>query len=391
MKYDFTSIVSRENTGSLKTNKELVKELFDLEYYEDTVSMWIADMDFACSPHVVDSIKRHADRLIYGYTAMTDDYYRSVIDWYRRRYSVDIDKEWIVYSNGTVPALRNVINAFTNVGDEVIIQSPVYSHFADEVLDLNRVVSDNALLKDSENIYSIDFDDFEERCKTAKLFILCNPHNPVGNIWNEQEVQRLVDIANLYGVIIFSDEVHSDIIRSDKSFSSTLSIKNIENIIVGTTTNKTFNLAGLQGSNLIIQNSGMRDKLNKYTGIISISPFTVVATIAAYNESEEWLEELRGVLDQNLEYLGDFIDKNLPKVKYNIPEGTYLAWLDFNAYGLDEELLLKKIAADAHVILEAGSMFGDSGRGFMRINIACPQSVLEEALNRIARIDFENS
>ncbi len=386
MKYDFTSDVSRENTGSTKTNRDTVQNFLGLNYYDDTISMWIADMDFACSPHIIDKLKERIDKLIFGYTGITDEYYQSIISWYKRRYHAEIEKDWIVYSNGTVMAIKNVIGAYTNIGDEVIIQSPVYYPFSREITQAKRIISNNQLLKDENNNYSIDFTDFEERCKTAKLFILCNPHNPTGNIWPKEEVQRLIDIANKHDVVVFSDEVHSDLIRVGKTVTSAISLKNIENTVVATAVNKTFNLAGTHGTNLIIKNENLRNKINEYTGKVTMSPFTLESTIAGYNESEEWLEELKAVLDENFAYIDKFLKEHIPNVKFNIPDGTYLAWLDFNACGIAEKELVKKIADEAHVILEGGSMFGDCGEGFIRMNLACPHHVVVEVLNRISRL-----
>ncbi len=388
MKYNFTNNVSRENTGAFKTSKEMVEGFLGLNYYEDTISMWVADMDFACSPHIVDRIKVRADKLIFGYTGLTDGYYQSIISWYKRRYDTKIQKEWVVYNNGTVLAIKNAIHTYTNINDEIIIQSPVYFPFSGEILEAKRKISDNFLLKDEFNNYSIDFADFEKKCKTAKMFILCNPHNPTGNIWSKEDVQKLINIANKHDVIVFSDEVHSDLIRTNKTFTSAISLENNENVIVATAINKTFNLAGLQGTNLIIKNESLREKMNEYTGMVMISPFTLEATIAAYNHSEQWLEELKTVLDENFAYLDKFLKDHLPNVKFNVPDGTYLAWLDFSAYQISEDELLKKFADEAHIVLEGGSMFGDCGKGYIRMNLACPKTIIMETLNRIAKIEF---
>ncbi len=388
MNYDFTSNVSRENTGSTKTNRDTVKNFLGLNYYDDTISMWIADMDFACSPHIIDRLRKRVDKLIFGYTGFTDEYYQSIISWYKRRYHAEIKKDWIVYSNGTVLAIKNIIRAYTNVGDEVIIQSPVYYPFSREILEAKRTISDNTLLKDENNNYSIDFSDFENRCKTATLFILCNPHNPTGNIWPKEDVQRLIDIASKHNVIVFSDEVHSDLIRTGKTCPSAISLENTENVIVATAVNKTFNLAGTHGTNLVIKNEKLRNKINEYTGKVTMSPFTLEATIAGYNDSEQWLEELKIVLDENFAYLDKFLKEHMPTIKFHVPDGTYLAWLDFSACGIAEKELVTKFADEAHIILEGGSMFGDCGTGFIRMNLACPHHVVVETLNRILKLNL---
>lgn len=386
MTYDFTSIVDRKQTGAIKTCASIVVEDFKLPYYEDTISMWIADMDFACAPAILNRLKQRVDKQIFGYTTETDEYYESVIHWYQTRYQTTIDKSWIVYSNGTVNAIKNVIKAFTKEQDKVIVQSPVYHPFTREIRNANRVVWENALYKDENNVYHIDFDDFEVKCKEAKMFILCNPHNPMGNIWEKEEVQKLINIAKKNDVLVFSDEVHSDLIRTSESFTSAIQLENNDHVIVASAINKTFNLAGLAGTNLFIKNKSYQKQLMEYCGEVCMSPFTLDATIAAYEQSGEWVDELKEVLDDNLTYMDTFFKEKLPKIKYHVPQGTYLTWVDFNAYGLSEKDLLMKIAEEAHIILEGGSIFGKAGNGFVRLNAACPHCVLVEALERLYQV-----
>ncbi len=393
MKYDFTSHVDRGGTGAFKTDRNMVKGYLGLNYYDDTISMWVAEMDFACSPHIVERLKERCDKLIFGYSGATPQYYSSIMRWYRDRYGVMIDPSWIVTSNGTVLAIRNAIKAFTDKGDKIIIQSPVYYPFSSEIKETGRVMLDNQLLKDENNNYSIDFADFEEKCKEAKMFIYCNPHNPIGKIWSKEETQQLIDIANKYGVIVFSDEVHSDLIRRDMSFTTAIGLENTDNVVVATAINKTFNLAGLAATNLIIRNLELRKRLSSFTGMVMLSPFAMEATIAAYKDSAEWVDQLREVIDENLRYMYEFIKEKLPKVKFNIPEGTYLAWIDLNAYGVSEQELIHAFANEAHIILEGGSMFGKMGDGFIRMNVACPKTVLVEAMERMYKLlhDYKSS
>ena len=381
--YNFTDSINRENTGAFKTNKAIVKGFLGLPYYEDSISMWVADMDFATAPEIIERLKQRADKLIFGYTGATKEYNDSIISWYKKRYDVDIAASSIVISNGTVLAIRNSIRAFTAPGDKIIIQSPVYFPFSSEIKSTGREILDNQLLKDKDNNYPIDFEDFEKKCKEATMFIFCNPHNPTGDIWKKEDVERLLKIAKENDVLVFSDEVHSDLIRKTSKFTSALALENNENVVVATAINKTFNLAGLHGTNLIIKNKELREKLSAFTGMVSISPFTMEATIAAYSQSEAWLDELRDVLDENFKFMEEFIKEKMPRVKFHTPEGTYLAWLDFSAYNMSDDELVKRFATDAHVILEGGSMFGKMAQGFIRMNVACPKSTLKEALERM--------
>ncbi|MFI3251208.1 MAG: PatB family C-S lyase [Eubacteriales bacterium] len=384
MKYDFKTPVDRKGTGASKVNPERVRTVLGQNYYEDTISMWIADMDLACSPHIVERLKQRADRLIFGYTAPTDEYFLSITGWYARRQKVNLDPTKITYCNGALNGVKNLINAFSEVGDGVILQGPVYFPFYAKIKETKRTLLDNRLLKDENGVYSIDFADFEAKCKEAKLFILCNPHNPVGAIWKSEDVKKLLDIANANNVTVIADEVHSDLIRHSATFTSVLTLENNQNTVVVTGINKTFNLPGLQGSNLMFPTKEMQDQYLEKTGTMGINPFTLEATIAAYNQSEEWLDELRTVLDENMKIIEEYFQKEIPKIRFQVPEGTYLAWLDFTAFGLSEEELIKIIADDAHIALEGGKMFGEEG--YIRMNIACPTFVLAGALDRLQRV-----
>lgn len=385
--YSFDQFIDRSQTSDAKTSAALIMDHFNLNYYEDTISMWVADMDFACPPAVIDSIKARADRLIIGYTKPSDTYQNSIINWYDRRHNMKIQKDWLVFSNGTVSAVRNSLRAFTKEGNGVIIQPPIYYPFKREILETKRNVLENHLIKDDNNHYRIDFNDFEEKCQdpNTKMFIYCNPHNPVGQIWSTEDTAKLIAICEANDVLFFSDEIHCDLIREGQSFESALNLTNYKNLIVATAVNKTFNVAGLHITNLIIRNEELREKLTGFTGSIGLSPFAMEATIAAYDQSEDWVVELNEVLDDNLDYMDTFIQEKLPKITFNKPAGTYLTWLDFSAYGIQESELLSMIADEAHLILEGGSMFGQAGAGFIRMNISCPKQILVEALNRLEK------
>ncbi len=387
-KFDWETKINRQGTSSLKTSPNIVKNFLNLNCYDDTIYLWVADMDFPCAPKIVNSLIDRVDNRVYGYTNESKEYYGSIIDWYKRRHDIDIDKNSIVYSKGTVSGIRNILRALTDVGDGVVIQEPVYYPFAGQIRETGRTIVNNKLLCDMDNHYSIDFIDFEKKARDPnnKVFILCNPHNPVGRIWNEDDVRKMMEICDAYDVIVIADEIHADLIRGNQKFTSAYNLYHGDKMILATAANKTFNLAGLEITNFVIDNSELRKRLTDYIGSEFINPFSERAAVAAYDECEEWVEELNEVLDENFDFMDSFIKENLPKVRFNIPEGTYLSLLDFRDYGLSEDELLKKIADEAHVILEPGSLFGPSIEGFVRLNAACPKSVLEDALERIVNI-----
>lgn len=386
--YNFTTTLDRKNSFAAKTNHQIVKDFLGVNYYDDTISLWVADMDFECAPAITRALTNRAMQGTLGYTQQTEPYYDSIINWYGRRHNMSIEQDWIVYSAGTVSAVRNVIRAFSKEGEGVIIQPPVYYPFQLQIQETNREVVRNHLIRDQNNQYSIDLVDFEEKCKDPnnKIFIYCNPHNPTGNIWSEEVTQSLLKICADNDVLFFSDEIHADLIRKDSSFTSALNLEHSENTIIATAVNKTFNVAGLHITNLVIKNASHRETLNNYTGKVGISPFALDATIAAFNEEEQWVEEVNNVIDTNLALMASFIKQRIPKIQFYVPEATYLAWLDFSEFGLEEADLLNLLADEAHLVLEGGSMFGEMGRGFIRMNVACPTAVIEEALERLERV-----
>ncbi|MFI3316710.1 MAG: PatB family C-S lyase [Rikenellaceae bacterium] len=385
MKYNFSDSVDRAGSSAIKTDPAAVKRSLGLNYYPDTISMWVADMDFVCAPEILEALNSRVKMATFGYSAISDRYYETFAAWCGSRMGMQFDRQQVLYSNGTLSALRNVIRAFTAEGDGVIIQPPVYYPFSAITRECHRQVVENHLILGDDNRYSIDFDDFERKCMDPrnKLFILCNPHNPIGQIWPTEDVEAMLDICRRNGVLLFSDEVHSDLVRGGESFTSTLKLDSSQGVIVATAANKTFNLAGLHITNLIIPDADVRKKLEDYRGETAITPFAHDAHIAAYGQCCEWVDELKSVLDENINYMDNFIRCHMPKVRFNPPQGTYLTWLDFRAYGLSEQALLELCSEKAHVILEGGTMFSQHAEGFVRVNIACPKNVLIEALDRL--------
>ncbi|WP_160675480.1 MalY/PatB family protein [Clostridium sp. C8-1-8] len=390
MNYDFDKLIDRINTNSIKW--EFMHE-FDKSVSEDTIPLWVADMDFPCAPEIINALHQRVDKLIFGYSSNdTDRYYSAVSSWYKRRFNWIIKREDIFYSPGVVPAIGYLIEILTNPNEGVIIQNPVYHPFAISIRSHNRVVVNNSLINNN-GYYEIDFDDLEKKAKDPnnKLLILCSPHNPVGRVWKKEELVKVGKICFANDVIIISDEIHSDLIRKNIKHTP-LEVAFPEyktGIITATAPSKTFNLAGMQLANIIIHDEEIKNRWKKYVNeklnISLPTTFAITATEAAYLESEPWLEELLNYLDDNINFLEAFLKSNLSKAKFVKPEGTYLTWIDFSAYGYSNEEFNKLMIEKAKVLLESGTIFGEEGKGYFRVNIACPRVLLEEAFNRIAK------
>ena len=395
MKYNFDEIIHRRNTFSLKWDygeflrKVGITERFD----EDTIPVHTADMDFRCAQPISDALKKLAEHNIYGYTAVFPhgtgmEYYNAVIGWFKKKRNWSINPEEIVYVDGTVEAVKLAIYAFTKKGDGILLNRPIYSPFTYIIERAGRTVVNSQLINvRNDGYYTMDFEDFERKAAHhgTKLFILCHPHNPTGRIWTDEELIRMVEICRKHQVIIVSDEIHGDLIRKDQEFHPLATVVDPEGIITCTAVNKTFNLAGLHATNVVIQDNKLREKFVKSIGIIMPNPFTVAAVIAAYTEGEEWLEQLQDYIDGNIEWVLDFLENRMPKVKCYRPQGTYIMWMDFRDYGLSAGEIHQKIYIDANVVLEGGTMFDpDNGAGFERICVPTSRMVLKEVFARIA-------
>ncbi|WP_442600297.1 MalY/PatB family protein [Neobacillus sp. D3-1R] len=394
MKYNFDEIVNRRNTYSVKWDGgQLIKEMGLTDRYDEaTIPLFTADMDLPVPQPLIEALHKTVDHRIYGYSIFPDEYYQSIQQWFKKRHDWDIQKDEIVYSPGTVHALNIAVRAFTNPGDGIIIQRPVYPPFTASVEGNGRVVRNNALLCNIEGYYTIDFEDFEAKAKevNTKMFILCNPHNPTGRVFTKDELKRLYDICLEHDVIIVADEIHGDLIRRNQTFYPMAKAANhSDNLITCTAINKTFNVAGLHCTNVIISNPELRKTFSQTMGFQLASPFTIAALIAVYNEGEEWLEQLKEYLDDTLEFTRSFLSEKMPRVKVEIPEGTYVMWMDFSAYGITPEEVHDRIYNRANVLLEDGKMFGEEGKEFQRICISSPRPLIKEALERIVR-EFED-
>jgi cystathionine beta-lyase len=390
MAYNFDEVVNRRGTVSIKWDfGDLLKDIgFADRFDEETLPLFTADMDFAVPPAIVEAMHKTADQRIYGYTMTPPEYFDAVIGWFKRRHDWEIKHEEIVYCPGTVFALGVAIRALTELGDGVIIQRPVYFPFTSVIEDNERVIANNQMLVNNEGYYVPDLDDFERLAKKPenKLFILCNPHNPSGRIFEDDDLKTLARICKENDVKIVADEIHGDLIRQDQTFKPIVKIADeTDHIITCTAINKTFNVAGLHATNIVISDPELRGKVKKELGMSMPTPFTVNAVIAGYNEGEEWLEDLKTYLDGTFDSVMDFLKERMPKVKFVRPEGTYVFWMDFREYGISHEEIRKRIYVDANVVLEGGLMYDpDLGAGFERICLSSPRSMVMEAFERIA-------
>lgn len=394
MIYNFDEPVNRRGTYSVKWDGgELIKEMGLTERYdEDTIPLFTADMDLPAPQPVIDALYATVDHRIFGYSIFPEEYYNAIQNWFSRKHDWKILKEEIVYCPGTVLAVNKVVTAFTGPGDGIIIQRPSYPPFASAIEDNERNLLNNPLKQGEDGKYQIDFKDFEEKAKldTTKMFILCNPHNPTGRIFSDADLIRLSDICRRNDVLLVADEIHGDIIRADQSFSPVAAlVDDTEHIITLTAINKTFNVAGLHCSNIIITDPDKREKFQSELGMQMPSPFTIAALIAAYNEGDEWLGQLNEYLDETVEFTASFLKENMPKVQFEKPEGTYVMWLDFSNYNITPEEVHDRIYNKANVLLEDGDMFGEEGKDFQRICLPSPRPMIKEALERISS-EFED-
>lgn len=384
MKYNFDEIVDRRNTDCLKYD-------FAVERGKpaDVLPLWVADMDFRTAPGIIEQAVADASFGIYGYTESKEDYFRAIADWYETYFDWKVERRWLVKTPGIVFAIGVAVQAFTNPGEAVMIQQPVYYPFSEVIQDSDRkLVNSPLVLQDGH--YEIDFADFEQKIvdEKVKLFVLCSPHNPVGRVWKKEELQRIGDICLKYGVKVVSDEIHSDFVYegSRHYVFATVDERFADISIICTAPSKTFNLAGLQVSNIFIPNPQIRRAFRKQVSAVGYSQVNMIglhACKAAYETGREWLEELKQYLKGNLDYVRGYLQENLPQIKLIEPEGTYLIWLDCRDLGLTEEKLEHLIVQEAKLWLDSGAIFGVDGEGFERINIACPRAVLEEALKRL--------
>ena len=385
MTYDFNTITDRRHTNAVKYDLAVARGK-----PADVLSLWVADMDFPTAPEVLGALHERVSHGIFGYSTPDDRFYEAVIKWQKTEHNFDVERRWIVTTPGVVFGIVSAIRAFTEEGDAVLIQTPVYYPFKNMILANNRKLVTSSLFE-KDGKWQIDFDDFEKKIieNKVKLFVLCSPHNPVGRVWTREELERISQICLKHNVLVFSDEIHNDFIFEPHKHTvySTLSKEAAENSIVATSASKTFNLAGLQFSVMFIQNPQIRAKFSdarNATGYDEPNLMGLAATQAAYEHGKEWLTALKKHLASNRDFVRTFVKEKLPKARLIEPEGTYLLWLDFSAYGYSDSELDDLIVNKAKVWLDRGTMFGSEGDNYQRINIATPRALLQEALERIA-------
>ncbi len=383
MHYNFDELISRRGTNSVK---------WDSAQDPEVLPMWVADMDFRVAPAITEALERRVRHGVFGYTRVPDEYYQAVISWFGRRHGWQgIRKEWMLYTSGVVPALSVIIKAFTRPGDKVLIQTPVYNCFFSSIRNNGCEVVYNHLVFDGKT-YHIDFDDFEAKVADpdVKLFILCNPHNPAGRVWTRGELQRMGDICLRHGVLVVADEIHCELVQPGHVYTpfASLSDSFLHNSVTCNSPTKAFNMAGLQIANIICADEERLQKIDRAINInevCDVNPFGVLALMAAYNESEDWLDQLNAYLAGNYRYMAGYCREHLSGFPIAELEGTYLVWMDCSALHLSSEELEHELMAEAHLWLNAGTMYGPDGEGFMRWNIACPQSRLAEGLERFRK------
>ncbi len=388
MRYNFDEPIDRKGTYAAKI------EAMPEGNLPDNLSVWVADMDFPCAAPILNALHKRVDRRIFGYTIYdTPALKNAVSGWFRRRYGWEVQHEEIVFSPGIVTAIALLIQALTEVGDGIIIQRPVYYPFTSKIEANGRQVV-NSPLRYEYGHYTMDFADLDEKFShpDVKGMILCSPHNPVGRVWTAAELQKLLAIARRYNKWIIADEIHMDLLRRDVTPTPLYTIAGdyVNQLMICTSPSKSFNLAGMQLSNLVIPDPDKRERFlaiaRDQLSVTIPNPFGIEATIAAYNESEDWLEQVLDYLDGNFQYMYDFVEKELPRAKAVRSEGTYLAWLDLSDYGLAPTELERLMQTEAKIAFDEGYIFGEEGAGFERINLATPRSTVREVLTRMKRV-----
>lgn len=378
MKYDFDKTIDRRATNSYKWDSAP----------EGVLPMWVADMDFRTAPAIINALQKRVAHGIFGYTRVPDAYYDAVTSWFSRRHGWNIDREWIIYTSGVVPAVSAVIKALTVPGDKVIVQTPVYNCFFSSIRNNGCEIVSNPLRRTADT-YEMDFDALE-RCAAnprAKVMLLCNPHNPAGRVWTPDELTRLGNICLRNGVTVVADEIHCELVYQGFKYTPFASLSDafLHRSVTCVSPSKAFNIAGLQIANIVAFDNDLRSRIDKAINInevCDVNPFGVAATIAAYNEGEEWLNQLVDYLHGNYEAMAEFCRRELPEFPITRLEGTYLVWMDCSSLGMPSDALEHALLDDARLWLNAGTMYGAEGEGYMRWNIACPRSVMLDGLNR---------
>ncbi len=379
MLYNFDEIIDRRDTGSVKWH-----------YFDDTIPLWVADMDFKAAAPILNAVEQVAQHGILGYTKPTATLFDAIINWHGSRYNLQLDKENILFSPGVVPSLALMMHIFTEVGDAVLVNDPIYTPFMTKVKQNNRTLVMSAL-KEIDGKYQLDLDDIEAKIieHDVKLYLLCNPHNPGGRVWTREELKALLTLCKKHNVAIVSDEIHQDLTLSGYTFTPLLKLAEAEGyahkVVSLTSMTKTFNVAGIKGSMIFAKDEALLKKISQQQNLndeYELNLFAYTVMQSAYEEGGEWLEQVLAYIEKNIEITIDFLAGHLPDIKVMRPEASYLIWLDCSAYGEDNQALYDKLR-DAKVELNAGIKYGNEGHLKMRINVACPEALLREGLSRV--------
>ena len=382
MKYDFDEIVPRKDTDCVKYDN--VKEIFGTD---DIIPMWVADMDWKTPPFIIDAMRKQLDHGVLGYSICSNRWKPAIQSWVSRHYGWDVQPEEIAFVGGIVPAIAFALQCFTKAGDKVLIQPPVYHPYHNVTIELGRTLVTNPL-KLVNGQLEIDFEDFEEKVKECKLFLLCNPHNPCGRVWSKEELQRMCDICVKNNVLVISDEIHCDMALKGYKHTpfATISEEAKNNCITFMAASKTFNIAGLKSSYHIIQNEEIRNQYNEFLRKSELDSAHIFATLpvaAAYDEGDEWLEQMLEYVDANIDYMEEYLKRDMPKLGMIRPQASYLVFLDARGLGMPHDKMVEFFIREAKVGMNDGAMFGEGGEGFMRMNLGCPRATLKQALDRI--------
>lgn len=389
--YNFDREIDRKKTNSLKYD-------FAVERGRDVdvLPLWVADMDFQAPKPVLDALQNAVSHGIFGYSEVKGEYFDALYRWFDSRFEWQPKSEWLVKTPGVVFALAMAVRALTKEGDSVLIQPPVYYPFFEVIRDNNRKIVESPLLL-TDGHYEIDFDDLEEKIasRNVKLFLLCSPHNPVGRVWTKEELQKLGELCDRYHVFVVADEIHCELVYEGHDYTpfASLSKRFRQNSVTCVSPSKAFNLAGLQIANIIAADEGVRRRIDRAINInevCDVNPFGVIATIAAYNEGGAWLDALRKYLWENYEYLCRFFEQRLPQYPVLPLEGTYLVWIDCRASSIGSDATTLRLQEEQKLMVNSGTLYGPGGEGFIRLNIACPRTLLADGLERIAHVLVQN-
>lgn len=381
--FDFDSIIERKGSGSAK---------WDCTDDQSVLPMWVADMDFRTAPAVIEALQKRVEHGVFGYTKVPDTYYQATMNWFARRYEFHIEREWIQYTSGVVPAISAILKALTQPGDGVLVQTPVYNCFFSSIRNMGCNLVESPL-KDVDGFYEIDFDDLEAKASRSDVsaMILCNPHNPVGRAWTEQELRQIGEICFKNGVKVISDEIHCDLVFPEVRHQpfAALGQEFLRNTVTTNSPSKSFNIAGLQIANIITADDELRAKIDRALNIhevCDVNPFGVTALIAAYNQSEDWLAALTEYLYQNYLTVSDYIENHLPQLKVTKQQATYLAWIDCRQLDIPSVELGEKLLKEGALMINQGTVYGAAGEGYIRLNMACPRTQLLKGLNRLKSV-----